>query len=483
MSAQAVPGRVDAVTADQTGRTATVGLVRLTVRAPHRQLDLALPADVPLAALLPALLRLAGAELADEGERHGGWLLRRTAGEALSPASTLAAQGVRDGALLHLVPAGLRWPAPESDDVAEVIADAARRQGPDWDGTRTRTWCRIAASGLLAVPLLVLAHRGVTPTALPYLLLAAAAALTVGGTVAARAHGDAGPGAVLAGWALPYAFLGAALALGADNAVGPLPLLGWLGAPQLLVGGVAAAVAAVAGLAGAAAGPRSGVAGLTAGVGAGLAGAAGYQGAATSVAAVLLAVAVCGVGLLPLLAIRLGRLPLPPPAGPADGAVADGAPDPAAVGGAVARTAALLTGMLAGHALLCTAAAAVLVAAGGPAARALVAVAGVALLLRARLFAAAGQRVPVLVAGLAALAAAALAVAGAAGTRGLAGLTVVAVLAALGVAVAGGVYAVRPASPYLGRLADLLDTASLVAVVPLACAVLDLYARVRNLAG
>ncbi|HTJ37375.1 MAG TPA: hypothetical protein VL738_29450, partial [Dactylosporangium sp.] len=35
--------------------------------------------------------------------------------------------------------------------------------------------------------------------------------------------------------------------------------------------------------------------------------------------------------------------------------------------------------------------------------------------------------------------------------------------------------AVRPASPYVGRAADLLDTLCVVAVIPLACAVVGLY--------
>ncbi|MBQ1015379.1 type VII secretion integral membrane protein EccD, partial [Micromonospora sp. M51] len=52
------------------------------------------------------------------------------------------------------------------------------------------------------------------------------------------------------------------------------------------------------------------------------------------------------------------------------------------------------------------------------------------------------------------------------------------------VAVASGTgYARRPVSPYVGRVADLTDTALVVAVVPIACAVLDLYDRARGLLG
>ena len=38
-------------------------------------------------------------------------------------------------------------------------------------------------------------------------------------------------------------------------------------------------------------------------------------------------------------------------------------------------------------------------------------------------------------------------------------------------------------SPYLGRLADILDVAAVIALAPVACAVLDLYGWVRDLAG
>ena len=48
---------------------------------------------------------------------------------------------------------------------------------------------------------------------------------------------------------------------------------------------------------------------------------------------------------------------------------------------------------------------------------------------------------------------------------------------------AGTAYARRPVSPYLGRIADLTDTALVVSVVPVACAVLDLYDRARGLLG
>ena len=55
--------------------------------------------------------------------------------------------------------------------------------------------------------------------------------------------------------------------------------------------------------------------------------------------------------------------------------------------------------------------------------------------------------------------------------------------AALVAAVAGSRYRSRPPGPYLGRAADLLDTACVVSALPIAVAVLGLYGRVRGMIG
>ena len=150
---------------------------------------------------------------------------------------------------------------------------------------------------------------------------------------------------------------------------------------------------------------------------------------------------------------------------------------------AVTRTEEMLTGMLLGHALLAVAAAAVLGIAGGTAGRVLVAVVSAVLLLRSRLFVALRHRVPTVLAGLAGYAVLGAVLVDRADDAGRLALALGG--AALGlVAVAAGTgYARRPVSPYLGRVADLTDTALVVAVVPVACAVLDLYDRARGLLG
>ncbi|MFB9238515.1 type VII secretion integral membrane protein EccD [Plantactinospora siamensis] len=484
----------------------STGLARVTINAPRRRLDVALPDQLPVAELLPELLRHAGIGLADAGERHGGWVLRRTGGGALSGGRPLAPQGVRDGDVLHLVPARTGWPEPEYDDVAEAIADGARRRGGGWDGAATRTAALAGAAAPALVGLLAVLGGGPGWSAGAPLALGAATGLLVAAVAAARGLGAGAAGTTLAGYALPYAFAGGALLVATGDRVGPLGAVSWLGAPELLAGSAALLLAAVLAAVGVAAGLRVFAAGATTGLLGSAAAVAGFGLPTAGVAAVLLAALVCGVGATPLLAIRLGRLPLPPivppagpagttaapperparppgePAGPAD-PIVGAVPRRVRVAAAVARTEELLTGMLLGVASVASTAIVLLVLRGGPAGELLAAIGSAVLLLRSRLFASRRHRVPLLAAGMAGAVAVGAALAGATAGAGRPVLVAGAALGTLLVVAAGATYARRPPTPYLARAADLTDTALVVSVVPVACAVLGLYGRARGLLG
>ncbi|WP_433345197.1 type VII secretion integral membrane protein EccD [Micromonospora sp. CA-111912] len=465
----------------------TTGLARVTISAPQRRVDVALPEQVPLAELLPEVLRHAGEGLADDGERHGGWVLRRTDGVVLLTAQALLPQGVRDGEVLHLVPARAEWPELEYDDVVEAIVDGARRRGAAWSPAATRAAALAGAAVPLAVGLLAVLVAGPGHRAGWQVALAVALLLTVAGAVASRAYGDGATGATLGGYALPYAATAGALAVSSGDQVGAFAPLRWLGAPELLAGTVALLLVALLGLLGVASRVRVFVAGGTVGAAGALVALGGLALPAEDAAAVLVCVLVFALGGLPLLAIRLGRMPLPPITLPGDGSpgaeAARDLPDRTRVYAAVARTEEMLTGMLIGHAVLAAGAAAVLAATGGTAGRLLVAVASVVLLLRSRLFVALRHRVPPVAAGLAGAALLGGVLAVGSGPAGGLLLAVGGPVVALVAVVAGTTSARRPVSPYVGRLADLTDTALVVSVVPVACAVLDLYERARGLLG
>ncbi|MGC5050380.1 type VII secretion integral membrane protein EccD [Micromonospora sp. DT48] len=465
----------------------TVGLARVTVSTPRRRVDVALPEQVPLAELLPEVLRHAGDGLADDGEQHGGWLLRRSDGSVLVGGQALAAQGIRDGEVLHLVPARTEWPEFEYDDVVEAVADAARRQGGAWSPGATRVAALVGAGVPLTVGLLALLAGGPEDPTGWLAATVAAGLLVLTGTVLSRAHGDGLAGATVGGYALPYAALAGALAVSSGDPVGPIGALRWVGAPELLAGSVALLLASVLGLFGVATRLRIFVAGTVVGVGGGAAALGALLLGPAGAAAVLLCGLTFAVGAVPLLAIRLGRVPLPPttlPTEPADDAdrVRD-LPDRGRVYAAVARTEEMLTGMLIGQAALAGGAAVILVSTGDVAGRLLVGVASAVLLLRARLFTTVRHRVAPVLAGLAGYAVLGGVLAGAVDATLRLTLVVGGLLVALLVVAGGTTYARRPVSPYVGRIADLADTLLVVSVVPIACAVLGLYERARGLLG
>jgi type VII secretion integral membrane protein EccD len=430
--------------------TVPAGLARITINAPHRRVDVAVPDAVPLAELLPELLAHAGPGLADDGERHGGWLLCRADGTALSVTGGLAGQGVRDGSVLHLVPARTSWPELEYDDVVEAIAADARRQGVAWSASATRATALSVAGVGLAAGLLPVLRSGQ-----PLVAAFIAAVLILVGITAARAYADALTGAVLAGFALPFT-----------------AATGWLAAPstgggagRLSLGSVALLLVSPVAAAGVAYLLRIFVAGAAAGLLGAVGGLVATVSRPATAAAVVLALLVVGVAAVPLLAIRLGRLPLPVVA-----SVDEPPPDRARILAAVARADELLTGLLLGLSAAATAASLVLARSGDPSGIALVAVAATALLLRVRTFTTVRQRVPLIAAGVAGFTLLALFVH--VDARWLAAAVP---SAALAVAIAGARAATRPVSPYVGRAADLLDTLCVVAVLPLACAVAGLY--------
>lgn len=452
----------------------SVSLVRVTITAPGRRMDLALPADAIVAEIIPGLLARAGEGLADAGVRHGGWVLRRFDGAPLDHDRTLAANGLRDGELLRLAPRRLDWPELEYDDLVHAIAGGARAHRQRWTARHTRVAGLGLGAAAVLLALLAMAHAGPDWSTAARWAFGQAGLLLAAGVVLARVVGDSVAGAVAGLAALPYAF-----AAGAASQGGDLPLTAF-GAPQLLVGCAALTAAALVGYVAVADGTWLFAAGAATGLfglgGVWLAGQFGLPG--HEVAAVLVAVLLPLSPMLASLAIRLGRLPLPVlPRTTADLLRDDPQPPRAQVHHAVGRADALLTGMLAGSSLVGAVSVAVLMADEGTAARVLGALGSAGFLLRARLYPVVRQRVPLLVAGLSGPAAALLATGGVS-AGGSALVAFGAVLTAVGI-----VYSRRATSPYLRRIAEYAEVLLVLGVVPVACWVLGLYGHLRGLAG
>jgi ESX secretion system protein EccD len=456
-------------------------LARVTVVAPKQRIDVALPDTMIVAELLPHLLGHAGEALGDSPERPGGWALRRTTGTVLEPQHNLATQGVRDGELLHLAPARADWPEPAYDDVVDVIASGSRRAQRAWSPAATRA-CGLAVTAVaLLTALTGPALAGPAWTVPAITASAVAVVLLFTGVLLARAFGDAVAGAIVGGCALPWAFAAGAWLSTPANA-------GFheAGGPGLLLGSALLTVAAVLGHIGVAALPRLFTAGITVGV-SGLFTAllhlAGLSPAGS--VAVTLTVAIGMLPSYPMVASRLGRVPFPELPSRVEDIVKDRpVPRRTDVFAAVARASEVLTGLLLGTAVISVGALVFLVATDHTAPSVLLVVTTVAaLLLRARLLPALQQRIPLLVAGV--TGAAALAVGAAARSGVAAGLLLLGGMLVVGAValIAGLRFSRRAPAPYLGRAGDILDIVAIMALIPLACAVIGIFSAIRGMFG
>ncbi|MFD0785306.1 type VII secretion integral membrane protein EccD, partial [Micromonospora azadirachtae] len=136
--------------------TAPAEMCRLVVSGPGRQIEVAVPANVLVADLLPALLHHLGDNLADAGLAHGGWVLQRLAGPPLDEESTVALLGLQDGETVYLRPRADQLPPVDFDDLADGIATGVRTRSGLWRPEMIR-WVALGAfvllSGLGAVTL------------------------------------------------------------------------------------------------------------------------------------------------------------------------------------------------------------------------------------------------------------------------------------------------------------------------------------------
>ncbi len=437
---------------------------RLTVLAPRHTVDVALPADVPVAELVPMVLELVGEPDPGDAWRPEPWRLSGVAGGPLPAAATLAELGVLDGELVRIARAAPPPAVPVFDDPVDALAAGAgaARAGDRRFGAAAVLLAALAAAGLLAS-----AGPGSAPAALMAGLGAVVALAGVASTgraptagIARTAAAAAVPLAAAAGWTMPPEPGSALVAVAAAGTVAAVA--------QVLLRVVEPALVAAVVVAGLAAGALVGIrSGLP----------------VTAAGAAVAAVAIVAGPLLPRIAIRLAGLPRP--VVPADGSElvgADTGPD-LLPPGELAERADLARGYLAGLAAACASAAAagaVLAAAPGGWAGPAFAVVTVAVLgLRARGYA---DVVPARVASAAAIGAG-VALGVLAARAGTAATTV----AAAGLLVAAGTGALvlgRPGplgSPVSRRAVDLLEGLLVVASVPLALAAMDLYAYVRGL--
>ena len=468
------------------------GFCRVTVVAPDVRVDVALPEDVPLAELLPDVLRMAD-QWQNEGA-HSGFSMARLDGGELDTGLSLAAQGVRNGDLLYLRAATETLPPPVYDDVVDAIVRSVADDHRMWSAVHFRRLGMIGGGLVLAVGAWVLWSSS-DPHGMPAAVAGILAVLlTIAGGISSRSYKDHLGGAVLGGCAVPYALL-------AGIGILPVTQSAGLGRSHFIVGCAAVLIVAVIG--GVIQEEHDEVY-VAAGIAATFGAVAAAVGLATHAGPVKLAagagtVAIAAIGFLPGLSMRLVRFPMP--------VLVDGAPQVGAGGQAqraqlpagnddpvdteavtrrTRRSSELLTGLVAACSLVAVIASLVLAFSaphGGNGAweLSMAAILGLVLISRARLLRRTPQ-VTALIGG--GVLAEALVLVGA--TRHVSAtaqqtwyfavvLAVALLLLLVGFALPG-----RTLSPRWARTVDLLDGLLLASVIPVLLGVLAVYNTVQS---
>ncbi|HEY5854475.1 MAG TPA: type VII secretion integral membrane protein EccD [Aldersonia sp.] len=438
----------------------------MTVAAGHNQVDLALPAEVPIALLVPGVVDLIAAHNqgdAPEPVPHV-WALSRVGQQRLDPASTLLDHDVRDGDLLLLTAADEAAPPPLFDDVVAAVAV----------DVGARSWTPIAARRTAAAVALVATAVGasalITDTGDVLGAVAAFAVATLflaAGITAARIYDDRFAALTLCGCALAPAI-----------AAGVLVVPGSAPWAQALLGTSTGAAAAATGLRFAGEGRRVFTAVIAA---AGLLVPIELAGVLTDLSTRTLgaAAATAAMALLaaaPRLAILLAKIPLPPV--PTPGRQPDDVdPGPAELAHRAGAARRYLTGLLAASALVATAGAlgAIAISAGTDWPTILLALACAAtLMFRGRGYAAAEHVIVLLTGGTVIL------LVGMFMFTPWVSFAAATTLAAAALA-CGFLAPTRTFTPPLRRAVELAEYACAAAIVPLACWATGLFALIRGL--
>ena len=174
----------------------TSGLVRVTVASGTRRVDLVLPGAVPVAELVPELARSVG--LLDPSTVYGGYRLVTAEGRELAADAGLVMQGIEDGGLITVAAGVDDEPPRVYDDVVEAMTDIVEHDLKPWAPAAGRRTALVAAGLLMvlgAIALLIQRGSVLAGTAAAVI----AVALVTGAIVLSRAQREAAA-AVAVAW-------------------------------------------------------------------------------------------------------------------------------------------------------------------------------------------------------------------------------------------------------------------------------------------
>lgn len=472
--------------------TGTTVFSRVTVVAPTTRIDLALPADVAVADLLPMVLDMARGITPDGGSRHGGWCLAKLGeSQPLDPSQTLSSQGIVDGDMLQLRRRSDDPPPPLYDDVVDALAEAEPGSYRPWT-KETAAKIGHAAGALALIGAAValglagpagLLHPELEGTApIVYQIVAAVTAVVVAifatgvGSIVTRAYSAPTTGTVIAAaGGLPMAFV-TGFNIVPGNALEPRLLLACAltlinASVSIMVIGagivtfIAAATAAAFGTIGflvATLVPGASTAGIAAGAA---------------------AVGLAGISLLPRITIQLAKLPLPHVPGSAEDLKEDtGFPDYRMIERQTGLAHQYMTGLIIGCGVV-AALGSILAAAASIWGAVFAIVVSAVLLLRGRNYANGSQAIALLLSGLLSSLGVTIGLLVQVAQWSLAVAWVFPPLLLLGILaiIFGVVFPNRRFSPVQRRTVDILEAVLIALVLPLALAAMDLYMYIRDL--
>jgi type VII secretion integral membrane protein EccD len=125
----------------------TTAYSRVTVVTGSRRVDLALPSALPLADVMPQLLRFSAPD--ERPETPTAWSVGRVGGPTLSLTRTLGDSGVLDGEVLELRAGPDAVRPAYVEDVRDAVEDAVDASGRSWQPRTTVTFALLVAAAAL----------------------------------------------------------------------------------------------------------------------------------------------------------------------------------------------------------------------------------------------------------------------------------------------------------------------------------------------
>jgi type VII secretion integral membrane protein EccD len=479
------------------------GFCRVTIVAPDSRIDVALPEDIPVADIYPEILRLS-AQTPGEGAPVGYHLVRRD-GTVLDSSRSFIAQRIHDGEVLSLRPFAESLPPAVFDDVSDAVASAVTRDRKLWGDGLLRGAGLVGSGVLFVLMAFVLWYAdpvGHDMHSLPGILAGVAGVMLVAlAAVRARVYDDRASAIALGLGAMPHVMIAGSgiLPLAANEGVGRLQFL--LGCVAVLIASVVLIAVTPHGD-----GPFVSVA-FTAVIGTLMTFIASITDIRpVEVASICIPVAVGTVAFLPSLSARFARLPIGYEAPDTSMVSYDTDPDAAPetrgpvdaerIAAQARRGHEMLVGLVGGCAGVVVASSAVLGFSDSGWGQLLALAAGLAMLLRARLFRYTSQVSCSLVAGIAAMA---LLVLGlsldppasilrevAAGETAALDVRTIWLTASIAGAAAliTAISLIVPSkgvTPFWARFLEIFEAFVLLSLLPLCLAVMDVYSAARSM--